>query len=318
MIGARIAGMGRALPSVRMDSEAMIARAMPDRDPARVAAKLGIRTRWWIGPGESTASLAAEAMAGALREAGMEARELRKLILVNQTGGDQMIPATANLVMERLDNSGCCDAFDLHNACTGFLTALDLAARLVATGSGPVGVVAADVFSREITPEHPREWLVFGDAAAAAVVVPSRSGGLRASYLRNNEALRHRVGTARPGPGTWHRIEPGAAEMAENALRWVGTAVDAVLAETGLRIPDFRWVLPHQPNGSLYAELLRMLGTRPDQVVPCVEEVGSIGGVSVPYSLAMARRTPPLPGELSLLAAVGAGTSYGAMVWEEG
>lgn len=318
MIPARIAGTGVALPRRRMDTVPMLAQAMPDRDPERMAAKLGIRTRWWIDEGESTGSLAAAALGDALAEAGLSARDLRRLVLVNQTGGDQMIPSTANNVMERLGNEDCCDAFDLHNACTGFLTALDLAARAVATGEGPIGVVAADVFSRELTPEKPREWLVFGDAAAAAVVVPSRSGGLVASHLRNNGALRGRVGTPRPGPGSHHTLAASADELAANALHWVGTAATAALAAAGTTMPELRWVLPHQPNGAMFRALAAAIGARPDQLAPVVEDIGSVGCVSVPYSLHHARRAGVRPGDRLLLAAVGAGTSYGALVWEEG
>ena len=63
---------------------------------------------------------------------------------------------------------------DLHgrlvdSTSEGFLTAMDLAARCVATGFGPVAVVAAELWSQHIDPSEPRTYAVFGDAAGAVI-----------------------------------------------------------------------------------------------------------------------------------------------------
>lgn len=316
MISARIAGTGTAVPRRLIDTEDLLREAMPARDPARMARKIGIRTRGWISGDESTASLAAAALRSALDEAGMPAGALRHIILVNATGGDVMIPATANHVQGLLPGAdNVTDAFDLNNACTGFLTGLDLAARLVATGSGPVGLAACEVFSRGLTPEMPREYVVFGDAAAAAVVVPSTKGGLVSSFLRNTAALRHEVGTPRHGR---HTIVASAEVVGAQAKTWIRHASEVVLQAADVTVPALRYVLPHQPNGPLYRELVEMLGAREDQVVPVVDGIGSVGAVSVPFSLHEARRRGLVGGDRLLLAAVGAGTGYGALIWEEG
>src|SRR5207244_2597562 len=140
-------------PARPVDTRSLLAEAMPGRDPEEMARRVGIRTRYWLGEGESAASLATAALRRALDAAGLDARDLRRIVLCTSTGGDHMIPATAVDVAAALGLDRACDAFDVANSCVSFLTGLDLAARSVATGLGPVGVVAVETFSRDLSPE---------------------------------------------------------------------------------------------------------------------------------------------------------------------
>jgi 3-oxoacyl-(acyl-carrier-protein) synthase III len=323
VIPAAILGTGRAAGSRTVETEALLAALPPARDRARIRARLGITRRGWIGPGEDVASLATTAVRGALEAAGLPPRALTRVILATSTGGDQMTPCTANTVAENLGLDDAGDAFDLNNACVGFLTGLDLAARAVATGSGPVAVVASEVFSRYLAPERPRAWLVFGDAAAAAIVGPSTGGaGLLAVHLRNNRALLDRMRL--PHPGVTRRWEPvdfdtPADVIAESAVTAIRRATTAALEEAGLSLDAIDWFLPHQPNGALFDAVVEACGVDRRRVVPIVDTAGSLGAAAVPFSLDVLWRSGRVrPGQYVLLAAVGAGTAYGAVVYRVG
>src|SRR5262249_6632215 len=122
----------------------------------------------------------------ALDDAGLRADALERIIYVTSQGGDNVTPANATrlAVGLRLDT---CDCFDLINACVGFLSAFDVAARSIATGGGPVAIVVVELCSRVTGPEDPRPYVIFGDAAAA-VVLDRGDGGdaMLASWLRND------------------------------------------------------------------------------------------------------------------------------------
>ena len=63
--------------------------------------------------------------------------------------------------------------------------------------------------------------------------------------------------------------------------------------------------------------IIERLGADASQTIPVVEEVGSVGAASVGLSLDRLLRSQALaPGDLILLAAVGSGISYGAMLYE--
>ena len=79
-------------------------------------------------------------------------------------------------------------------------------------------------------------------------------------------------------------------------------------------------MLPHQPNGAMLAGAsAERFGLDPARLVPVVEEIGSVGSVSIPFSLDRLRRTRSIrPGERILMLAVGAGVSFGAVLYQAG
>ncbi|MCC6552235.1 MAG: 3-oxoacyl-ACP synthase III family protein [Polyangiaceae bacterium] len=320
MIPARILGTGGALAGEPRATAELAARALPGKDPAAIERRIGIRSRRWAPPGTTAAALGAAALSEALAAAGLDARDLRRVIFVSSTGGDALIPATANAVLEALGVDGTCDAFDVNNACTGFLTAFDLAARSVATGLGPAAVVAAEIFSRHLPPDRPRPFLVLGDAAAAAILGPGRPGeGVVATSLRNTAALRGRVVMEHPGltgAPAWLDFRASYEEIGESALDALRSSCAEIAALTGVSPGEAEWFVPHQPNGAMLDQIVAALGVSPGRVASVVGEIGSVGAASIPFSLDRLLRSRDMrPGDRILMAAVGAGTGQGAILY---
>lgn len=321
MIPARILGTASLLPGpARTTGE--LAAAL-GRDAADVERKTGIRARHWVDPGARCADLGASVLRDALARAGLRPEDLRRVILVSSTGADQLIPATANAVCEALGLDGTCDAFDLNNACMGFLSAFDVAARSVATGLGPVAVVVTEALSPYLSPQSPRPYLVLADAFAAVIVGAGRPGeGVLATSLGNRGALRGSVTLRHPGLAAGPaRIEFTATNdeltgLATEALR---ESTDAVLRASGCALDDVAWVVPHQPNGRMLERIIAHLGVPAHKVIPVVAEVGSVGAASIPVGLDRLLRTRDVrPGDRVLMAGVGAGMAYGATLYRVG
>jgi 3-oxoacyl-[acyl-carrier-protein] synthase-3 len=324
MIPVRILGSGSLLPGRAVTTAEVCSQAYPGRDPAELVERTGIHTRHWADPGTTHASLGADVMRLALEDAGIRANELARLIQLNCTGGDTLLPATANAIGDALDLHGTCDCIDLNNACTGFLTAFDLAARSVATGLGPVGVIVSELWSRHLEPSDPRSYVIFGDAAAAVVLGSSKEdgGGLRSSWLRNDGALRGSVTLAHSGLTRSReivRFGVSNQKITDEATEALLESARRALDIAGVTMDDIAWVLPHQPNGRMLDLLIRELGIAEHKLVRVVEEIGSVGAASVPVSLDRLRRSGKLrAGDLLLMIAVGSGISYGGMVYEVG
>jgi 3-oxoacyl-[acyl-carrier-protein] synthase III len=322
VIPARILGTGSLLPGRTVSNEDL-ARALPGRSAADIGARTGLEQRRWVEPGTRSATLGAEALRRALEAARLEARALRRVIFVSTAGGDTLIPANANRVAHALGIDGEADAFDLNNACLGFLTALDLAARSAATGLAPVAIVVVEIFSDLVSPEDPRPYLVAGDAAAAVIVGPGREGeGIRGISLRNKGSLGGTVTMPHPRfSKAFERVTftAGNRQMGEMAIALLRASVASALAESGDRLEDMNWVLPHQPNGVMFEAILAALAVSPDKTVPIVHEVGTTGAAAIPVSLDRLMRTRAVsPGDRILMASVGTGVSYGAMIYQTG
>ncbi len=321
---AAILGTASLLPGRRVTTAEVAERLGRPGDAARMEAKTGIRARHWTEPGALLAPAAAEVLRQALGDSGLAPTSLRRIILARAGTGDRMFPATANAVAASLGLRGECDAFDLQNACMSFLSALDLAARSVMTGVGPVGVVAVDLCSRGIRPCEHRPYMVFGDAAAAAVVGAPRSSeeGIVASFLANDGSRPPDVyadEAAVTGERGFVRFEQSADDIVAVALGALRRGVDGVLARAGVKLRDVAWVLPHQPNGVMFDGIVRAFELDPARVVRVVDETGSVAAASLPYSLDVLRRTRPVrAGDLVLMMGVGGGVSYGATLYRVG
>lgn len=341
MIPVRILGTASVLPGPPVSTAELCARV--GRDAAEVERKTGIRTRHFAPAGTRAADLGAQALRGALEAAGLEATALRRILFVSSMGGDVLTPANGSRVAAALGLSGTCDAMDVTNACMGFLSAFDLAARSVATGLGPVGVVSVELLSRTTRPEDPRPWLVLGDAAAAVVLGAARpaQSGLGAGLGDGGRGLRLRLGDGVLGaafgndgtlppdvvlenplmtgePGGMRFLTP-SRDMTRVALGALTRAATAVLTEAGLTVADVDWVLTHQPNGSMFTAILQALEVPAQKSVTVVDTVGSVGSASLGTGLDRLWRTRPVkPGDRVLMVGVGAGVAHGAVLYQVG
>jgi 3-oxoacyl-(acyl-carrier-protein) synthase III len=326
-VAVNISGTASIAPGRRVSTEAVVAAVYGTEDEDKfsqrtqtVKRKTGINTRYYAHADDTCATLGTRALSVALERAGVQPAELERIIFVSSGGGDLVFPATANLICQALNIADSCDCFDLNNACTGFLTALEIGASSIALGCGPIAIVTVELASRNTTPTDARPYLVFGDAVAATVLEPATSGGLLASHLRNdgvtfgNVRMRNAVVTGTPEKIQFTDLNVMIESQAIEALE---KCIDVVLRDAGMTLQDIEWILPHQPNGALFNKIVETFGIPLAKVVPVAVDIGSTGAAALPYSLDRLMQTRDVRSkEKILLAGVGAGISYGAMIYE--
>lgn len=323
MINARILGTGSYLAGRRVPTSEVAGLVWPGKDSQDVEDKIGISTRYWVDSKTTAAEIGAEALKRAIEASGIAPTDLRRVIFVSSTGGDMLIPGTAHLVCDRLGLHDTCDAFDINNSCAGFLTALDTAARSVATGLGPVAIVSGEIFSRYLPVEKPRPFLVMGDAAAAAIIgATTENEGVLASFLASSAELRREVTMQHPGlsaPPTFLQFDATYEKLTSVAADALAGSSAKVLAAAGIELRDIEWFLPHQPNGRMLEKIMAMMNVPMERTITVVDEIGSVGSASVPVSLDRLLRSGKVrSGDRILMAAVGAGTGYGAVLFQAG
>ncbi len=324
MLPARILATATHFPGTPRLTAELARAAMPERTVADVEARTGIHARWFANPGDSIVGQAAEAIRKALLAADMPASALKRVIFTCSTGGDYILPANANAVLDLLGVDGTADCFDLNNACVGFLSGLDVAARCVATGLGPVAVVASEMGSRHIDPADPRPYVVFGDAAAAAIVAAAEPGGaaVLATAFGNRGSLRDTVHMAH-GSLTGQRenivFNKSNRDITDIAMAGLGQVATAIFAQTGLDWHGVDWIVPHQPNGAMLGQIADHFGLDRAKMIPVVAETGNIGSASTAVGLDRLLRSGQVrTGQTILLIGVGSGLSYGALLYRVG
>lgn len=331
-----VRGSGTYVPERAVSNEELSERL--GLDPERIFKTCGIRSRRWAAPGETAGALAARALRAALEDASLEAGEVDYLLFGTMTP-DRFIPGSSYAVQREL-NLGEIPCLDIRATCCNALYGLHLARALVESGAARnVAVCLAEVQSPwlRLTPEAGTTSMLFGDGASALLVSgasvdvsgerSTRSLEVLDVLLESNGAFVDDLGVRRPGT----EFGAGVDELSDEARadfspRMNGQSVilhasrrmvavsRAVLERNGVGAGDVRWVVPHQANANLLAQVARGLGfQREDGVVSVLEQFGNTSSASMGIALDTLRRSGGLgEGDLVLLPAFGAGFTWGA------
>ncbi len=315
---AAIAGTGHYVPGPPVTNDELIARHALRIKPSFVRRSIGVETRHFAAPEQATSDLATEAAKRAIAASGLPTPAIRRIILAT-VSGDYPTPATACIVQRNLGLVGCA-AIDIVGACSGFLQALDLGARCVATGAGPVLVIGADVRSRQLNFSDLRTLFLYGDGAGAVVLTETRGeAGVRHSILTADgagaEAVYIPAGGSRepltPDGLAAHRgtiTMPDGHRVAEAARAGFRHLSERLSEETGVSVRDVDLFIPHQPNLYLVRQILADLGIPEARSWINFPRYANTTSASVPIALSEAVAAGQLaPGCSLCLAAVGAG-----------
>ena len=131
---------------------------------------LHIKERRWCSEDQSTADLVINAANNTLDKAGVSAEELDLIIVATDTP-EYISPATATKVQHFLGAKKAA-AFDLNNACAGFVYALDIASKFIQSDQRYryILVVGAYAMSKHLNLEDKKTVTLFADGAGAALL----------------------------------------------------------------------------------------------------------------------------------------------------
>jgi 3-oxoacyl-[acyl-carrier-protein] synthase-3 len=311
--GAAFASLAVSLPATVVDNGAIARRLAVE--PGWIERRTGIRERRIAAPGERLEAHATNAGRIALARAGIEPPEL-DLVLVATTTADELLPNAAPLVAHGL-GANRAGAFDVGAACTGFLAALAAGcAQIEARRARSVLVIGADLMSRITDPDDRATAAVFADGAGAAVLVagpePSRIGPVILGA--DGEGRDHiRVDATR------RRIEMRGHETFREAVARLSLATAQAAAAAEIPLGELDLFVYHQANGRILSAVAERLRLDPERVIDCIGEYGNTSAATLPLALWHAEQSGRLhPGQRVLLAAFGAGFTWGATVVEWG
>jgi 3-oxoacyl-[acyl-carrier-protein] synthase-3 len=309
---AGIAGLASALPERRVSSAEIGAHLGVDAD--WIASRTGIDERRHAAPGETLAGLASVAAERALDAAGANAAEL-DLVLVATSTADERVPTAAPLVAG-LIGAERAGTIDIGAACTGFVSALDLAAGAIESGRAEsVLVIGAELMSNVLDLDDPRTAGLFGDGAGAAIVTAGGAGLIGPIQLRA-DAENSRLITASHEENL---VRMDGRATFRNAVARLSEITLEVVADAGCGLDEIDLFVFHQANGRILSAVGERLGLEPAKVVDSIAHHGNTSAASIPLALDDAQRDGRLrDGSRVLLAAFGAGLTWGAGIVEWG
>lgn len=328
-MSAFITGTGVSLPERIVTNEELAAPL--GLEPEWIHKASGIRSRRWASQGTTTSSLASAALQSALDDAALDPGEIDYLLFGTMTP-DRLIPGSASAVQSQLGLKEI-PCLDIRATCCNALYGLQLAKALIVSGTARhIAVCLAEVQSPwlRLTPEAGTLSMLFGDGASAFIVSGEpKDGALEVIdiLLSADGSFVDDLGVRCPGTefgnAATHSSVEGPDDYAPrmngqtvilHASRKITSACQNVMQRNGIGVEQVRWLVPHQANANLLAQVARALGfTSPDGVVSVIEQYGNTSSASMGIALDALRRAEKVEaGDYLLLPAFGAGFTWGA------
>jgi 3-oxoacyl-[acyl-carrier-protein] synthase-3 len=309
---AAVLGLGHFLPETAVSNLPIAERLGVDE--GWIVKRTGIRSRRHALPSEGLGDLALAAARAAVEEAGVDPAGL-DAVLVATTSADDLLPNAAPLVATEL-GAARANAFDVGAACTGWVSALSAGAGMIESGRAEtVLVVGVDALSRFTDFDDKRTAALFGDAAGAVVLGVAGEGAVGPFVFGSDATLAEAITIGREdavirmdGHTTFNAAVAALTQSTRDACGLAGVALD-----------DVDLFVYHQANGRITRAVAERLELPEARVADYVAETGNTSAASIPLALELARRDGRLnAGDTVLVAAVGAGFTWGATVLEWG
>ncbi len=313
-----VRGIGSYLPA-RVLSNAELATRIDTTDEW-IVQRTGIRQRYVAAEGETTSMLGTRAAERALADAGLTAADIDLVVLATSTP-DYTFPASATQIQLALGMTHGF-AFDVQAVCSGFVYAVAVADKFIASGSVRRAlVIGAETFSRILDWEDRTTCVLFGDGAGAIVLEAAEGAGLTAdrgvlsSHLRSDGTHREKL-YVDGGPSatqTVGHLRMEGKEVFKHAVGMITDVIKAAFAATGTGAADIDWFVPHQANKRIIDASAVKLGISPEKVVITVDRHGNTSAASIPLALDVAVKDGRIKkGDLVMIEAMGGGFTWGA------
>lgn len=314
---AVITGWGKCTPPAILTNDDLA--TFLDTSDDWISSRSGIRERRISHVNLS--EMATVAAQHAIACAGIQASKVEMIILATASP-DTLVPSAASRV-QLLLGAKYAAVMDLNAACTGFVYGLSLARALVRSGDYEnVLVIGADRLTWYLDWTLRESAVLFGDGAGAAVIqATDEDAGITSAKLGcdsgGNEILKAPdFGTAMDrfkGERGKINIQFEGREIFKRAVVGMGRATQKALADAGLQKEDLDLVIPHQANMRIIEALAHKLNMPMEKVVVNIHKYGNTSAATIPMAMAEALEEGRIkPGDRILMAAFGAGLTWGA------
>ncbi len=324
---AQILSTGRYIPEkviTNDDLNAMLGENVGDW----LVKNVGIESRHVMSDDQTTSDMIVAAAEQALARAGLTAADLN-LILVATDTPDYISPATASVVQSKLGatNAG---TFDVNCACAAWVTALDMAARYIATDSDYQRILVSSGYGMTKFVDWTDKYTatLFADGAAAVIVGAGDTPGYLSGKLSAAGDYHDALGIYTGGtyrPATPEVVAELGKPRVEFVRRFPATfnsdnwprIIEAVCAKAGVTVNDVDFFLFTQLNLRTIEFVMDNLSQPMSKTHWIMDKWGYLGSACIPAALddALEQGKGPQPGDLVVFCATGGGMAMAASLW---
>ena len=295
---------------------------MVDTSDEWIMSRIGIKTRHILkGEGLGTSYMTERAVKDLLEKTNTDPLDIEMVVCATVTP-DMFFPSTANLTCYKTGMKNAF-GFDLSAACSGFLFALNTAAKYIETGTfKKVVVIGADKMSSIINYNDRNTCPIFGDGAAAVLLEPSEEGyGVLDAVLHSDGGGGQHLymkagGSAYPAThetveNNWHYVyQEGQAVFKAAVSNMADTSVE-VMERNKLTPDDITYLVPHQANLRIIDATAHRMGLPREKCMINIDKFGNTTAATIPLCL-WDYESRLKKGDNLILAAFGGGYTWGA------
>lgn len=326
-MSAAIRAIEYVLPNKCLDN-AELSAAFPEWSIEKIAAKTGIKSRHVAAETQCASDLAVDAAKKLFATGCCNSSEIDFLLLCTQSP-DFLLPTTACLIQHRLGLATGIGALDFNLGCSGFVYGLGLAKGLIETGQARrLLLLTAETYTKFLHPDDKSVRTIFGDAAAATLIVDSESPNSIGPFVygtdgsRGGDLIVRGGGSRHDSPYSETQFGPdylhmNGAAVFEFTITQVPKAVEALLKRAGIPIEAVDHFVFHQANHFMLEHLRKKLAIPSDRFWVSMQNCGNTVSSTIPIALKELQQQKGIrAGDFIMLVGFGVGFSWGATLIE--
>ncbi len=327
MNNSKIVGVGHHVPE-RVVTNDEVSKMM-DTSDEWITERTGIKERRWFNPDTDTvANMAAKATRLALERASLVAEDIDCIVFATITP-DYFFPGSGVLLQRELGLKNI-PAFDIRNACSGFIYALSMGDQYIKTGMYKTILVIGAEIQSSVLDQSTRGRavsVIFGDGAGAVILQPTegKNTGVLSTHLHSDGNFAEELYVKDPGssrPNTERQPEQildttdfkvvmNGKNVFKHAVVRFPEVIGEALKSNNLETKDIDLLIPHQANLRISMFVQKQLGLKDDQVFNNIVRYGNTTAASIPICMSEAWAEGRIKkNDLVCLAAFGSGFTW--------
>jgi 3-oxoacyl-[acyl-carrier-protein] synthase-3 len=282
--------------------------------------RTGIRERRKAAPGENANTMAIAAtrtLLAAIPE--VEPASIDLIVAGTYTPHDTIY--TAAHAVQRALNINEIPVVSISSACSSLLNAIEIVEGYFALGKASRALVVVSEHNTAYNNEEDTmAGHLWGDGAAALLFSkePLGTGDLRVAQVLTGGAAP--MGKADEAvtlkPVEKGIVMPFGRDVFQQACTYMARITQQLLDKNGLGVNELSYLIPHQANLRISANVVKQLGLDPTRAVSNIERLGNTGCAGA--AIGLAEIWPSIqPGANLIVTVFGGGYSYGAMLLQK-
>jgi 3-oxoacyl-[acyl-carrier-protein] synthase-3 len=274
-----------------------------------------------------------EAAKSILEKLNWNRNDVDVLIFVTQTP-DYILPATSNLLQNRLGLSNDCFCLDVSLGCSGYVYGMSLISNLLQNPSFKKGLLlVGDTITKLTSPKDKSVFPLFGDAGTATALEFDSLKPTKISFLTGVDGSGENAIKITHGAGR-NKIENKSFEFRKSddqtenerrdvdlklngldvfnfAIKTVPKTIDQLLNDIKLDRDEIDCYVFHQANLFMNETIRKKLKLASDKCINSIEDFGNTNGASIPLTLCVNYKEF-IPTGNFIMCGFGVGLSWGA------